>query len=626
MPVWRQQCEELPGAGNAGINELARQHAAAVFRQHQHRVLELRTLRFMHGHGKRGIDVAQPRGQHAAHGVAFGKIHAQGAGPGRVGQGQADVAVEHAGAVVVAGDHDRPSDVPFAAAAQQPGRLQALFDGLVQAGDAPLAVAHGAQDAEGLERFQHGLHPCQMVAGIVADRPLPDQPQVIAVAAGSAVAAGQRQLQQVGWQRRIGPRHFFRFARTQDAHRARRITAVDGQRQRADRTAEAATFAQHHGLLGDRTGTPRILFRQLLAGTRLYIRQGFRIVAAGLGVMAQVAQHGARLHRRQLILVAKQDQGGGGRQRRQQRGHHFQVNHRRFIDDQHIDVELVAGMVTEGARIGPRAEQAVQSTGGAQFALRHHCPHAVVQAGQRHVDRLFQACRRLAGGRGQRHPQTRLLAAAGGKQQRQQARHRVRLAGAGTAGDDAQLAAHGHRAGGLLPVHAIRVGAWCEQDVEPVAHRPGLVVGVAGDQAAQRPGAHRVRHLGFIAPVAAQVQPLAVEHQRLLEIEVAHRPYLFAPGQQCAPGGDILRPRPGGGHRRPQRGPFFGIEPQQRRRVASEFGQHQAAVAAPFQFGQQHAGDHQWRRGAADRGDEAGKSAAQAPQPAVFGQRIDCGQ
>jgi hypothetical protein len=90
--------------------------------------------------------------------------------------------------------------------------------------------------------------------------------------------------------------------------------------------------------------------------------------------MAQVAQHRAGFHRRQLILVAEQDQCRLRRQGGQQRRHHFQVDHRGFIDDQHIDIQLVAGVVLEGARVGPCAQQAVQGTRRAharrQFAQR----------------------------------------------------------------------------------------------------------------------------------------------------------------------------------------------------------------------------------------------------------------
>src|SRR5205085_2853962 len=52
-----------------------------------------------------------------------------------------------------------------------------LLDGGVQAFNAPLALAHRAQDAEGFEALQHRAHP----VFVVADRPFAQQAQVGAI-------------------------------------------------------------------------------------------------------------------------------------------------------------------------------------------------------------------------------------------------------------------------------------------------------------------------------------------------------------------------------------------------------------------------------------------------------------
>ena len=99
---------------------------------------------------------------------------------------------------------------------------------------------------------------------------------------------------------------------------------------------------------------------QILAGHVAGVAQGVGVVAALLGVAAQVAQHGTRFHRGELILVAQEDHARCGRQSVQQGRHHLQVDHGGFVHDQHVHIERMAGVVAELARVGPGAQQGVQ--------------------------------------------------------------------------------------------------------------------------------------------------------------------------------------------------------------------------------------------------------------------------
>ena len=82
-------------------------------------------------------------------------------------------------------------------------------------------------------------------------------------------------------------------------------------------------------------------------------------VVAFVGTPAQVAQHGAGLHRRELVLVAQQHQPGLRRQGRNDRRHHLQIDHRGLVDHQHVHRQGVAHVVAEVPCVGPAAEQPV---------------------------------------------------------------------------------------------------------------------------------------------------------------------------------------------------------------------------------------------------------------------------
>ena len=89
---------------------------------------------------------------------------------------------------------------------------------------------------------------------------------------------------------------------------------------------------------------------QRLATDLLKPRCSRRRVKALLSIPAQVTQYRAGLDRGQLVLVAQQHQTRPRRQGIEQVGHHFQVDHRRFVDHQHIQRQRVASMMAEVPR------------------------------------------------------------------------------------------------------------------------------------------------------------------------------------------------------------------------------------------------------------------------------------
>ena len=334
--------------------------------------------------------------------------------------------------------------------------------------------------------------------------------------------------------------------------------------------------------------------------------------------MAQVTQHRARLHRRQLVLVPQQDQRRASGQRIEQAGHHFQVHHRCLVNDQHIDVERIAPVVCERARIGARTEQAVERARRAharrQLAQRQVATDTIRQFTQGLVNRLLQARRRLARWCGQCHALAPCFRRRR-EQQGQQARHRVGLAGAGTARDDRHRTAQRHGAGELLPVGSLRASLRREQLVEPAAHERCI-----HRMRGRRTFAHGLRHQCLVAPVTPQVQALAIEHQRLVEIEFAADPDLLAVRQQLAPPCHAARQRRG---RLRQLAPCIVAPAQQQRRSGREIVQLQAAVAMAFELGQHRRRQDQRGRCVAQLCNEARERARQATQLACFGQRAD---
>ena len=564
-------------------------------------------------------------------------------------QRNADVAVEHAQLRVVARDHDGTARIPFAAPADHALRIQGLLHRAVEAGHAPVPLAHGAQQPEALEGLQHSDHPgavrCLVGAGRI--RPALQRLGIEGIAGktaapvhgqfGHGVHAAAMAFPQLGTC--AGLR-----AGIEQGLGLHRLTGIHGVCQLADGAPEAPALAQHDGVLRQRWRTiavgRRELRRQPLAGHAQCVVQRVGQVAPGLGIAAQVAQHGARLHRSQLVLVAQQHQAGAGRQCLQQRRHHLQVDHGGLIDDEHVHVQLPPCMESPVPRIGPRAQHGVQ---GARRTHALHqarqvdlAAHAALQLQQGPVDRLLQARGRLARGGGQGHAQ---LAGVGrrGKQQGQQPCGGIGLAGAGAARDHRQPAAQRQRAGQLLPVHGATVRHRREQPVQP-APGLGFVQRLSGHGLRRRALDDVGGHGAFVVPVAAQVQQrrgavCAGQHQGLAEVLAAILSIYLLPVHHAHHGAGAQRRNPAGQARRqhlPQgllRGQRIGRPGQHVVGVAGQRRQGQAAVAAPLHLRQQRGGHQQGGPGLRILpGDEGGQRRIQPAQQARVGPAAQQGQ
>ena len=514
-------------------------------------------------------------------------------------------------------------------------RGQAALDARVQPRHAPGPFAHGAEHAEGVEVAQHLRRPGVEAGGILG--PLRQPLQVGAVAAGRAVHRQRRHAAGVGG---LHERELGAPAVLQQLQRRGAVAAVQRLRQLADGAGKTPAAAQHHGLLRQRGGVGGRHRRQLLAGGGRDPAHRLRVVGAVLGGaghrLAQVAQHRAGLDRRELVAVAQQHQARAGRQGGEQAGHHLQVHHRGFVDEEHVDLQRLGRVVHEAACAGPRAQQRVQRAGRPQPRCPAGQPQAVavlrLQVLQRGADRLPQPRRGLAGGRGQCHAQG-LRPGMQRLQQHQQPGRGVGLAGARAARDDAERRAQRHGAGHALPVDLGAVGCGAvghtEQPVHPRAD-PGRVRGrgLRADRLRARP--HLCRHLPLLAPVAAQRKAVVLQHQRRGTAVVGGvhlQQRATGPGRAC--GGRV------GGQQRAQQGQVGGGvggciggciggggrhsgPGQHGLRVLQQPLQRQAAVAAPFQLRQQRRGQQQAgrRRGVLAQ-QEVGESQVQRAQQAA---------
>jgi hypothetical protein len=182
------------------------------------------------------------------------------------------------------------------------------------------------------------------------------------------------------------------------------------------------------------------------------------------GAPAQLAEHRAGLDRGQLVLVAEQDQARRRRQGGEHRGHHFQVDHRRFVDHQHVERQRIAGMMAKAAvsgRLPSRRCKVLTATG---IAARTASPCARSASGRRTTALAIDSLRRAAAlpvGAARRMRKARaacpedwrsLPAPAPAPAAAPAGDHGRRLAGARAAGDDTEAAARSKCAGYFLPV------------------------------------------------------------------------------------------------------------------------------------------------------------------------------
>ena len=457
--------------------------------------------------------------------------------------------------MVVARHQHRPAGVPAIHAGNAPRRVQGLRDAQVEPLHAPRPAPQRAQPLEARMCRQHprgpgvdrGLvcRPCRGRGGVhhiqIGEKAVCLAAQLAAPLAARPIVhlagrpccrtrpdpvdtamQGQRTQAALGL---VAERHRAQILASRAKHIERRVrvAAVHRPREPADAApgAEAMAVAQHgDGLVERRTsGVHPFLRYRPGADAREPGRSGRGVMRLG-SARTQRAEHRARLHRGELVLVAEQHQARTGRHGREHRRHHLQIHHRGLVDHQHIQRQRVPGVVTEVTRIRAAAEQPVQGADPGRDRGPH--PLAIwetVQRQRRHRarDRRIEPRCRLAGRCGEadaqragRHAALRCRLQRQRLERGQKTHHGGGLAGARPAGDDAEIAACGERTGTLLPVHVCAVGR--EQCSEHVAQR--LLGQGVGVRDALQPGADAGAHRLLVLPEATQIQPRAHAHQR----------------------------------------------------------------------------------------------------------------
>ena len=400
----------------------------------------------MHGKGEEALVFGQPRRRHQEPSGAAGQVREPDLPPPLAAvHHDARVAVGEAGLAVVAGHDDRPADVERLAVEHAAGAQAALHEPVEPAhAERPAPVR--AQDAprrEGVRRLRRRAQRADVLVPLVR--------------------ASRGELFEFGCTRQRPP-FGLPLAAVVEGGQRRRGVAVDdrvGQEPDAPVPREAVALGQAYDA-----------------------RRQLRAAPGG----AQVAEHGAGLHRRELVGIAEQDEPARVGQPGDKAVHQQQVHHRALVHQQRIQ-----------AQIGP-GQQPVDGAGhGREVGERRHAraQAALVELCR---DRFLQPRRRLAGRRHQ--PDAVRPGNAEIREQRDQPRRERGLAGAGPAGDDAQPPLDGGPGGG----HRGRVGGGAEHAGQRIAEGARGQVGGPGTDARGEP------RLGF--EQAVQVEPIMVQHQR----------------------------------------------------------------------------------------------------------------
>ena len=221
---------------------------------------------------------------------------------------------------------------------------------------------------------------------------------------------------------------------------------------------ETVTLLQHTQTISNR-GRSRLCLLELETGQltqQLTLCRGIAL----LGKTTDITQYRTCFDRCQLIPIAKQNQFGMRRQGIEQACHHRQVDHRGFINHQHIQVQRVVPVMAEGNPVRDSTQQAVNSARlGRNIAF-----HYIVNSKRvyRRANRFGQPGCRLTGRRNQldvRQLKRALLIPlitlnSLGHQRRQQFRHCSCLAGTRAARNHRKLAGKGNSGCNFLPVQA----------------------------------------------------------------------------------------------------------------------------------------------------------------------------
>jgi hypothetical protein len=216
------------------------------------------------------------------------------------------------------------------------------------------------------------------------------------------------------------------------------------------------------------------------------------------------------------------------------------------------------------------------------------------------ADGLGEPRRGLAGGRRERDAQLRVER----QQQRQDLDDGGGLAGAGAAGDDGEAARDGDGGGEALPVRLRVVGVRGEELPEPIREQR-LVQPRDGPHARRQGGGD----VGLEAPILAEIEPRAVQHERR---RVARLP---DPGAGAKPGEPVRERR--------RHGRVRGAVLARKERGAGVLGEVHADVALQVARAHQRGGQrHRAVLGdTGTAGDEAREVPGQRRQPARFHQQ-----
>ena len=479
----------------------------------------------MYGHGIHRFNIIEPAWQDktdTALPVITRERHPQYMAPGLTftlgkHEGDANIAVHQPQPVIVAGHQHRAAFVPLLIAINQLAGKQGAGDALIQALHAPRPLAHGAEHLKGLERLQHMPRPgrpARVFKAAAGVRALLAQPlNIMPIAFGLSATPFQRQtfkgavlLALEGQRKKIG----MIACRQQGACLAGQLL-VDQARQLANTAAltKAPRVAQHDHLLGQRVRTVQVLLQ--VAGTKVFATDllqpatGLRGIPARLGIPAQIPQYGTGFNRRQLILVTQQHQPRMGWQGIEQIGHHFQVNHRRFVDHQHVQRQTITRVMAKVSGTGAAAQQPVNSG----HVTGDFLPNLVVhfQGFDLHADGLGQPGGGFAGRCCQTNAQGCARLHRRGLQQSQQAHHGRGFTGAGAARDDAESPACSQSTRQFLPVNRRILCRATEQAVQTYGQiRRG---GFSHCQTLAQSAVDST----LISPVTAQIQTSLTQHQ-----------------------------------------------------------------------------------------------------------------
>ena len=313
---------KLPArAAGGGVEPLAGEQRMRLRRQDQFDAVEFRALCAVHGHGVGAFVRGQLRGQESLQAaVTTCEPGAQWCARG-LAEEHADVAVVETQRRLIAGDDDRSAGEVFL---RGQGTVQGAGDGVVDAGDPMRSFAQRAEDAVATERGQGRLGRIGCVKG--------------GMGFAQRLARGRTAR---------SPRFLVPFDVVAASHGGEyRFGIAHAYGTDESRDPRLATEPARALEANDAFADARLRILRCKGGTAGGGNPGTRRLAKSIGRIfcGQRGQHGTVLDCRKLIRIAEQDQSAIRLQRAQQLGHQGQIDHRAFVDDQHIEIERTFGV------------------------------------------------------------------------------------------------------------------------------------------------------------------------------------------------------------------------------------------------------------------------------------------